>query len=125
MDAQQRGGAGSDRLLVVRRARAVGRSHLDHSRSGQAHHVGHPEGTSDLDELAAGDDDLLAFAQRGERQQNGGRVVVDDQSRLATEQRGQQARDQPGTLASFPGLEVELEVAVAGGECERLHRGLR
>jgi hypothetical protein len=42
------------------------------------HDVGHAEGTADLDQLAARDDHLAPGRQRGQHQQDGGGVVVDD-----------------------------------------------
>src|SRR5438067_3636825 len=125
VNPQQRGGAWRDRLLVVGGAGSVRGSDLHHACAGQPHHVWHPKRPADLDELAPRDDDLPALAQRAQGEQDGGRVVVDDECGLASEKRGQQAPDQAGTFAALARLEVELEVAVAGREPEGVHRRLR
>ncbi|HEY3542839.1 MAG TPA: hypothetical protein VGK79_09865 [Gaiellaceae bacterium] len=62
---------------------------------------------------AARDDHLAAFRERGERQQQRGRVVVDDERRLRA---GQPAQQRGGVI--LPGAagaagEVELEIGVA------------
>ena len=41
-----------------------------------------PEAVADLDQLAARHDDLALLRERGEREQDGGGVVVDDERSL-------------------------------------------
>ena len=78
VDLQQERGAFGERALVVGRARAVGRAHLDEPRAGLGHDLGHAETAADLDQFTARDDDLSVARQRGQHEQHRGRVVVDD-----------------------------------------------
>ena len=120
---KQRRRAWRDRLLIVRGPGAIRRPHLDHARTRQPHHVRHPEGSADLNELAARNHDLFALAKRGQRKQHGGRVVVDRQGCIAVEKRGEQSGNQRRTLPAAAALEVKLEVAVTRGDRQRLNRG--
>ena len=85
VDPEQRRRAIRHRRVVVGRAGAVGRAHLDHAGAGKSHHVGHPERAADLHELAPRDNHLLALAESGQSEEHGGRVVVDGERRLAAE----------------------------------------
>ena len=68
-----------DCAFVVGRARAVRRADLDEPRARAREHVGDAEAVADLDQLAARDEHLAAFGERGEREQHRRRVVVDDE----------------------------------------------
>ena len=116
---------GPDRALVVGRARAVRRSDLDEPRARAREDVGDPEAVADLDQLAARDEHLAAFGERGEREQHRGGVVVDDERRLGA---GQAAQDRGDViLARAPRAvgEVVLEVRVAARRPRRRARALR
>ena len=93
MHAQQERGLGPDRLLVVRRARAVRRPDLDEPRARAREHVGDAEAVADLDQLAARDDHLASLRERREREQHRGGVVVDDERRLRAGQPPQDRGD--------------------------------
>ena len=82
-----------DRPLVVGGARAVRRSDLDEARARPREHVGDAEAVADLDELAARDDHLASFRERGEREQHGGGVVVDDERGLGARQAPEERRE--------------------------------
>ena len=86
MHAEQQRGLGPDRPLVVGGASPVRRADLDEPGTGAGEHVGDAEPVADLDELAAGDDDLAPLGERGEREQHGGGVVVDDERGLRARQ---------------------------------------
>src|SRR5262245_9737922 len=73
--AEDESGLGTDRRVVVGRARPVGRPDLDEPRAGAREDVRDPEAVAYLDELAARHDDLTALRERREREQHGGRVV--------------------------------------------------
>jgi len=81
---QEHGCLGTDRRLVVGRARAVGRADLSEPGTGPLEHVGDAKTVTDLDQLAARDEHVTSFAERGEGEHHRGRVVVDDEPRLAT-----------------------------------------
>ena len=124
--AQQQRGLGPDRGLVVRRARPVRRPDLDQPRSRPGQHVGNAEAVADLDQLAARDDDLVPFRERGHREQHRGRVVVDDQRSLGAGQAAQElgAVILPRTARTGP--EVVLQVRVAARRVtDALERGRR
>ncbi len=114
--AQQHCRLRPDRALVVGGARAIRRPHLDEPRTRPHEHVGDAKAVADLDELAARDDHLAPLRERGEREENGGRVVVDDERRLRT---GQAPEERPEVILARPSLaplEVVLEVRVAGAD---------
>ena len=90
--AQEQRRVGADRLLVVLGARAVRRADLDEPCARAREHVGDAEAVADLDQLAARDDDLAAFAERREREQHRRGVVVDDERGFGAGQPPQQRR---------------------------------
>jgi len=74
------------------------------------------EAVADLDQLAARHDHLAVLGERGEREEQRRRVVVDDQRRLCA---GEAPEDACGVIlarAARARLEVELEVRVAAGQ---------
>ena len=77
--AKQDGGSVADCTLVVLEPRAVRRADLDEAGSRAREHLGNPEAVADLDELAARDHDVAPFRERGNGEEDGGGVVVDDQ----------------------------------------------
>ena len=107
---------GADRLLVVGRARSVRRSDLDEASAGPGEHVRDPEAVTDLDQLAARDEDVAPLGERGQCEQHRRRVVVHDERGLGP---GQPAQD-PGDVvlpgAARAGAEVVLEVRVAAAD---------
>ena len=113
MDAEQRCRVVADCRFVVGQVRAVRRPHFDQTGAALRHDLRYPESAADLDQLAAGDDDLSPGRQRRKRQQQGGRVVVDRHRRLGAGQAAEQRLDVNVPVASFALGEVELEVAIA------------
>ena len=91
--AEQEGGLRAGGPLVVRGARSVRRPHLDEPSARAREHVGDAEAVADLDQLAAGHEHLASFRERGQRQEHGSRVVVDDERRLGACQPAQDLRD--------------------------------
>ena len=104
----------SERDLVVGQARAVGGAHVDQPGAGLLEHLGHAEPAADLDALAPAHDHVATSGQRGDDQQHGGGVVVHHDRRLGAAQPGQQPPDVVVPGAPLAGVEVELEVPVAG-----------
>ena len=100
---------------------AVGGADLAQDGAGAGHDVGDAEGTADLDQLAAGDRDLLAQGQRIQHQQHGGGVVVDHGSGLGAGEVAEQGGDMVVALAAAAGGEVEFQ---RGGGAERRGGGL-
>ncbi len=118
MDAQQECGGLVRRVLVVVRARAVGRADLDEPRAGAREHVRDAEPVTDLDQLAARDEHLASFGERCEREQHRAGVVVDDDRRLGA---GQPTQDRGHVVlagATRPFRHVVLEVRVAATDLE-------
>jgi hypothetical protein len=113
VDAEQDGGLRADRPLVVRRLRPVRRPDLHEPGPRAGQHVRDPEAVADLDQLAARDDDVAPLPERREREQDGARIVVDDQRGLRA---GQPAQDRRDVVLPRPAGalgEVVLEVGVA------------
>ena len=77
-------------------------------------HVGDPERAADLDELAAAHQHLAPLGVGVDREQHGGRAVVDDHRRLDAEQLAQAGLGVGLALAALAALEVVLEVGVGG-----------
>ena len=125
MDAEEQRRLGPDRPVVVGGARAVRRPDLDQARARAGEHVRDPEAVADLDQLPARDDDLAALGERGEREQERGGVVVDDDRRLGAGQPPQQRSEVVLTRPARPAREVVLEVGVAADLGDPLERGLR
>ncbi len=95
--AQEHRRLGPDRALVVGGARAVRRPDLDEARARAREHIRDAEAVADLDQLAARDDDLAALRERGEREQDGRGVVVDDERGFGTREPPQERpRGDPG-----------------------------
>jgi hypothetical protein len=116
---QEQGRVGADRALVVHDPRAVRRPHLDHPRARAREHIGDPEPVADLDELAARDHDLAAVCGRGEREQHGRRVVVDDERCLRAGEPAERVGDMVLPRAPAARGEVELEVRVRPADIDR------
>ena len=125
MHAEQHSRLRPDRPLVVGRARAVRRPDLDEPRARAREHVGNAEAVADLDQLAARDDDLATFRERGEREQHRGRVVVDDERGLGARQAPEERREVVLARAALAALEVVLEVRVAARRPPRRARARR
>jgi hypothetical protein len=120
--AQEQRRLGADRPFVVGGAGPVRRPDLDEPRARAGEHVRDPEAVADLDQLAARDDHLAAFRERGEREQQRGRVVVDDDRRLRSREPAQQRRQVVLARAARAGGEVVLEVRVAARGRDALER---
>ncbi len=124
MDAQKRGGLGPDRAVVVRRARPVRRPDLDHARARAREDVGDAEAVADLDQLAAGDDDLASLGEGGQGEEHRGGVVVHDERRLGAGEPPERLRHVVLPRPARAGVEVELEVRVAAADLDgALQRG--
>src|SRR5262245_60437651 len=109
---KEHSGLGPDRLLVVGHARSVRRSHLDQTSTRARENVRYPEPVADLDQLAPRDDDLPPFRQGGERQQDRGGVVVDDECGLGAGEAPEQRAEMILSRSARTLLEVVLEVRV-------------
>ena len=112
------------RVGVIRGRRPVGGAHLAQPGAGHLEQVGQPEAVADLDQLAPADDDLVDVraGQRGGRQHQGGRVVVDHGHRLGGGDGPGQGVERSGTApGAHPQGEVELHVTVAGRRHDRIH----
>jgi hypothetical protein len=125
--AQHGRGAGSDRGLVVGEPRPIRGADLDQPGPGLRNDVGDPEAAADLDQLPARDHDVaLALDQRGDRQQHGGRAIVDHDRGLCPGQLPQQPGDVVVARPTSTCGDVELEVGVtARGVRDGLYCGLR
>jgi hypothetical protein len=125
VDFQEGPGPLSDRRLVVGESGPVRGAHLAEDRSSLDDDLGDAEPSADLDELGAGDDDLAARGEGGQDEQHRPRVVVDHDRVLgAAERRGKPPEViVPGAAA--PGLEVVLEVGVAGRDAGEALQGGR
>ena len=90
---------------------AVGGSDLDHLRARLRDHIRDPKASTDLDQLAAGDDHRSPRPGQGShRQQHRARAVVDHQGGLGAGQLPQELGDVVVARPALPRRQVELEV---------------
>ena len=106
----------SSASLVVRETRAIGRADLDEPRARTRQHVGDAEAVADLHQLAARDEHVATLGERGEGEQQGGRVVVDDERGLGAGQPPQRGRHVILPRAARARRDVVLEVGVAAAD---------
>ena len=105
------------RTDVVGHAGAVGRADLDEPRARLREHLGDAEAAADLDQLAARDDRSRGRRRARRTASSTARgAVVDRDRRLGPGQLAQQALDVVVARAALAAGQVELEVAVAGGD---------
>ena len=115
MHLQDRAGAFGGRGAVIADARAVRGADLDELGARGTHDVGDPELAADLDQLATGDEHLLALRERSERPHERGRAVVHDEGVLGAGERDQHLLGAAAALPALARLAVDLEVGVGGG----------
>ncbi len=113
VDLQDQGRAGGEGAAVVREVGPVGRADLEELDTGPLHHCRDAKGPADLDQLAPGHDDGPAHREGVQRQQQGGRIVVDDMGRLGPGEQRELGGEPAQARAATTGLEVELEARVA------------
>ena len=114
VDLEQHARVRPDRSGIVAQVRAVRRADLDHPAAGLRHHVGHAKAAADLDELAAGHDDLALVRQRAQHEVDRRSVVVHHERRLGPAQLGRQRADAFLALVALAGERVDLDDRVAG-----------
>ena len=88
------------------------------------HHVGHAEGTADLDEFAARDDDLLAAGKGVQAEQDGRRVVVHGRGGLDAGEPLQDAFDMDMAFAAFTCRNIVFKVGIAPADLDNALDGL-
>ena len=119
MHFQQHARARRDRVPIVGQPGAVGRPYLHQPGAALPDDVGDAKAAADLHQLATRDDHLAVAGQGGQRQQQGGRVVVDAQPGLRAGHLTQQRLQPRRARAASAGLEIELQV---DGAASRLGR---
>ena len=118
MDFQNEGGALGDRFFVIVEMGFVGGADFDEFGAGGFEDVGDAEAAADFDELAAGDDDFgFAFGDEGTKgEDEGGGAVVDHGGGFGFDEDGEGFFEEGSAFATLAGGEVDLEVAVIGGD---------
>ena len=118
MDFEDEGGAFGDRFFVVVEVGLVSGSDFDELGAGGFEDVGDAEAASDFDKLAAGDDDFgFALGDEGaEGEDEGGGAVVDDGGGFGFDEDGEGFFEKGSAFAALASGEVDLEVAVVGGD---------
>ena len=124
VDFEDEGGFPGEGGLVVAEVGFVGGAGLDEAGSGGLEDFGDAEAAADLDEFAAGDDDLVVPGgaegdEVAEGDDEGGGAVVDGGGFFRAEDGGEGGFEVGGARAALAGGEVELEVGVAGGDVVR------
>ena len=104
---------------------AVGGPYLAEDGARAAHDVGDAELAADLDQLATGDDHLLAAGQALERQEHRGGVIVHDEGRGSAGEPSQQTLDVLVARAPLLPGQVHLEVAVGARHAQQPLPGQR
>src|SRR5262245_34030152 len=101
-----------DGFLVIAQAGAVGRPDLADARARFRYHVGDAERSADLDQFASRYQNLAAFGQGVERNQNRRRAVVDHGGGFAAGQFAQHRLKPRSALPAPPRLQIVFEIAV-------------
>ncbi len=115
MDAQDDGRAAlGEGRLEVGRSRPVGCPDLDETSPGTADHVGDPDATADLDELAPRDRDA-ASAGKPDREQERRRVIDGDDRVFRAGEGDQVCLCHPEPRPASPRVAIELEQGIGGG----------
>ena len=109
---EHQGDARPDGALVVADPRAVRRADFDQARAARFEDLRNPERTADLDQFAAGQQDLAAGRQAGECESQRGGVVVDDQGRLGAGEGAHQVLHSSAAVAAPSRIEAHLQIAV-------------
>ena len=114
MDGKQGTRGRRDGGAVIGQARLVRGAHFDQPRATLGNDVGDAEAAADFDQLAAGDEDLAAGGERGERQQHGGGVVVDRDGGRGAGERADQGLDGLVAAAARAAAQIVFQRAVRG-----------
>ncbi len=123
---EQQRGAVADRVLVIRRMGAVGGADFSQYRAAFGHDFGYAKGAADFDQLAARDDDFLAFGEGVQAQQDCGGIVVDHGSRFGAGQFHQQFHQRFFAPPAPARREIVFEIDRVGGDGgHRVDGGLR
>ena len=116
VNLEEQGRVRSDGLGVVAQVRPVGGAHLAQAGPAAQHDVGDAELAADLDQLSPRHHHLAAAGQRLQGEQDGGGVVVDDERVLGARQAPEEPLHVGVARAALLGGEIELQVAVGGGD---------
>ena len=125
MHLQDGAGVISQSALVIGQVRAVSRPYFFEARGRGLDELGQAKASSDLNELAARNDDLFAGSERGGGQKQGAGAVIDYEGILCTgagcEQRGR------GSGAAISGslarAQVHFHICIGGSGLQGLYRG--
>ena len=98
-----------DRSGVIFGAGSIRGADLDHTCTRKAHDLRHSKSAADLDQLAAGNDDLLAPRQCRQHQEHRGGAIVDNRGGLGAGQVPQQLAEQVMAPASPAGQRIEFD----------------
>jgi len=118
VDAEDEGGAWGDGAGVVVEGGLVGGADFAEDGAAGFEDIGDAEAAADLDQFAAGDDDLGAGwgGEVAEDEDEGGGGIIDDGGGGGVGGEGEEVFDVGGAGSAFAGVEVEFEVAVTGGD---------
>ena len=106
----------ADGRRVVFGSCAICRADFTQSSPGLPHDVRYPEAVADFNQLTTGDEHIPPSRQRGQYEQDGRCVVIDDDTALGAGEVSQEFRRVGRTAAPPPFAKVILEVAVATGD---------
>ena len=115
MHAQQQPRAFTDGAFVIRDGSAVRRAHFAQQSAALGHDVRDAKGLADLDQFAARDDHFPASRQRGQRQEDRGRIVVDRAGCLRPGEARQQRAGVNVAPSSRAGGDVVFEICILPG----------
>jgi hypothetical protein len=125
VDAEDGARPVADRFGVVAEVGLVRRSHLPEDGAAHPHDIRHPERASDLDELAARNDDFLPHSQGVEDEDGRSGVVVDHGRGLGARELPEEPGDVDVALAAAAGIKVEGQGGVPAADfVEGLEGGL-
>ncbi len=114
MDLQEKPSLGRDGRFIVGKAGAVGRSDFDDPRTGLTHHIRDPETSSDFNQFPARNNHFATLGDRGQGQENRGRIVIDDHRGLGTGELREQTDQRRVSATALSLFHVVLEIGIAG-----------
>src|SRR5262249_37679238 len=104
-----------DGFFIIAQPCAVGRPDLADAGAGFRNHIGDAERAAYFYQFAARYQNLAAFGERVECDQNGGGAIVDHGGGFAAGQFTQHRLKPRSTLSASPSLQIVFEIAVQGG----------
>ena len=108
----------ADGLAVIGQACSIGGAHVDESCARLFHHFGDAEAATDLHTFSAAHCHVAPGRERGQHEQNGSRVVVDDHGVFGTHRARDETTDTALPTSATASGEIEFEILRTGRQVQ-------